>query len=454
MATGGYPTAVATRSTSISTSTPVKALKPPLPDVQKTGPKPFLDYPMKDWPAVIRRKGSQVPLVMRPAFQQAKKYGKYLPLALRAARVLNRYQDIFTALEAIEAAIPQKTRPVWNAKGWKDCAILGACTTPPAYQKHEGAPSVCSTTVTPQQSACLSLQAFVTLNPLGTAVPTTIPCIIFTSEKNAAGTRVTHVHQFVRNGWTGTAPPTLTQPSFTLGVGTVLREGIETTLDPMMLPIGQPVSTPVAVPYGLQPYRVRNPNRDPKEQYQAGYGVGIAPEFGLGLDAAPGLDPSPQTDPPPWVGVDVPGDGPPRPTPPGAVRAHTASRPRKREWEKKLNLGIKGKVGAIANIITESVDFVREVHKALPKKFQAKRTPNVDPISGRQFTSHPTPQAMAEAIWKHKEQVNWGKAVSNVINNTASDAFFGKLGSAAQKGNKKASDATKLRGQFGLGPAL
>ncbi len=452
MANGGYPTVQ-----TLAPPAPArvgKALRPPLPGVQRTGPSPFLDYPIADWPHVTRRKGAKVPLVKAAPFakvaKRAQKFGKYLPLARAAGRAINRYQDLLETAETVASMMkPINKNARWvNPSGWTLCNAYSACTIAPAFVSlHNGSCGGVGPT-------CLALQAFNAANMYGIGTVTNVndatTHIIYKSALTNSGTRTTHVRSYARGVGLGVQAIPTYEPRMLVGVEPAPGLGIQTTLDPELLPMLQPVADPVPIPYGLQPYRIPNRGRDPMQQHEVGYGTTL--EEGLAF----GLDPSTDapSSPPPEIAVEVvPGVGV-TPLPPGAVRPHTATRPRKDEKEKKLILSAVGKVAFVANIITEGADFVDSLHKGLPAKYRAKRVAQVDPITGRKYTSQPSPYAKAQAIWQNLEHMRWEKALVAWINNAAEDKFFGKLGRVAAKGNRNVYNKTGLRGQFGLGPAI
>lgn len=96
------------------------------------------------------------------------------------------------------------------------------------------------------------------------------------------------------------------------------------------------------------------------------------------------------------------------------------------------------------NAATEGADLVEAIWEAIPYK---------DRMRYHEGKKHPTPQAMASAIYDMWDKVDWNEALWNVIENEAEDRLFGAFGNAAKKGRANAHDYTPNTGRgFQSGP--
>lgn len=82
------------------------------------------------------------------------------------------------------------------------------------------------------------------------------------------------------------------------------------------------------------------------------------------------------------------------------------------------------KVFWAARAITESIDVIREVHKALPREYQAKRKPLRETKKGERRRK-PGPLEWAIALWNHWDKVDVEQALINVISNEVEDLVIG-----------------------------
>lgn len=440
MAGGGYPVAYRGSTSAKSTTTGGVALKAPKPDVQHTGPKPFLDYPMGEWDKIQRRRSGGLPKTKR------------LRLPLAAGKLLwrlNDWQAIISTLEQVEQTVEvlQGTKVAYfYPSGWSMCPDYQKCALPPAFTSW-GAGGCTSSVAT----GCLSLQAFNNSHGLGEFPTTSTFTRVFfcAGDPTAARTTFTRLVRRVVSTALSVGP---TAKINHLYVVEVPKVDWVPNIVPMELPLLQPAADPSPVPYRVIPSRVIDPNADPTEQTHFGYSIDPSTNYGVapGLAPDPGTSPEPPEDP--GTVIEVPPDGPPQTKPPTVVAAHRAAPPARGTKEKKLVLGAGKLVGGLVNLVTESADFINAVHKALPPKYQAKRTWDTDPLTGRRFTHAPSVYEKTKAILEHSDHVDWGQAAKNAINNAAQDAFFGRVGNKLKQANKKGVPG--LRTNYGLGPAL
>jgi hypothetical protein len=142
-----------------------------------------------------------------------------LQVALKVARINNPYATILDVLTAV-LTVPLVGDPGYAipaGSSWQPCVAYSNCGTEPVYMKFgQNRTGACAYGT---GTACLDLQAFAELYALGTAPASNINQIIFCSEKNAAGTRVSHVQSFARP----TTSATGLEPQWKLGHATTLR---------------------------------------------------------------------------------------------------------------------------------------------------------------------------------------------------------------------------------------
>lgn len=480
MAGGGYPVAYRSQR---SAPAPIKdgvALKAPLPGVQHKGPSPFLDYPMRDWDKIQRRRSGGVPSIGRAPSKKV--YA--LPIARAAFRLVNRWQDLIEVGSYIEQELFLDKAPryaiVLNG-AWSLCRNYANCADDPTVQLHHTTAGCPTTTNT----GCLSGQAFQATHPLGTVPDANIHQIVYARITGTTVKRATHIRVVWRPQGTSPSPvPAIVSPYPRVVTAPNPRTWVETAF-PDMVPPGSPQATPQPVPYRIRPHRK---NTDKAQERKAGYQVpGHGRSTNPGLDAVPGQTTSPRpgtrpgvtprpgvTDPvtSPTPGT-TPGVGTPpvtRPAEPGTEvvtdvthgrtntytrpSTHRAGRPGKRKSETKLVLQAKGGISAVMNVVTEGADFVNAIHKALPRKYQAPRVQQTDPRTGRKYTSQPNILDKAAHVVRHRAHMDWGKAVGEVIKNQAEDRFFGQLGKMMGKANRAAYKKTGLRTQHTLGPGI
>jgi len=199
-------------------------------------------------------------------------------------------------------------------------------------------------------------------------------------------------------------------------------EEIPWTVDPMTRPIGQPGFDAAPLPYWLAPYRQPNEWRSPVEQTWRGplpaFRPAALPEISPGVRAGEVGKAGPTI----VVGANGVTLAPPS--------SHSNPRPPKPYTkERKVVLAVGGVVAKIANIATESKDFVEAIWKALPKKMRTK------PEKGRRKI---TVQAMLWDIYRHFGDVDLPKAMSNIVQNELQDRLYGKAGQYAKSGKQHA----------------
>lgn len=270
------------------------------------------------------------------------------------------------------------------------------------------------------------------------------------------------------------------------------RPWVAPLIDPFSKPIEQPEPDAGPLPYHLLPYRVANPFRSPHEQPQRGYEVPTpyrvpAPvgekrvatrgEIWLEPVGDPGVAPARQPLPVPAVHPaalpypflapsmpGVPGIGitiepsgrlaivpppalPPLPRPPGRGVV-----------EKKVKAIGAGVTWRIANHVTESRDFVRELWKGLDPKWRNQQNPDLWRIKGWKplprgpRTAIPTMQDMMDQIYRgvREGKMDWNKALDNLVENHYSDKFWGRLGRELGKASKRSRRPVG----YGAGPLM
>ena len=131
-----------------------------------------------------------------------------------------------------------------------------------------------------------------------------------------------------------------------------------------------------------------------------------------------------------------PGSGPAMPpvvvAPPGFAPDYP-----KKDKSKKVNvrnIGLASGVWLAGNFVTESIDFLSAMHKALPKKLQCKGK-----RGGR-----PNPVCMARAVTKHWDKLDAAKAVEGYLNNQIEDFAYGSIGRLQTKATQRLNINTGL----------
>jgi hypothetical protein len=164
--------------------------------------------------------------------------------------------------------------------------------------------------------------------------------------------------------------------------------------------------------------------------------------------------------PGPNIRVD-PGNQWPEVTQPGTdgrLRPHRRPPPRVRERKPKISSegggpgtpGVAGtglgdtfnRVKKLANVITETNDFIEAFWKALPKQYRTRPRDKDGKIKRHPPWVRPpkqTPQQMLQDLWKHWDKVDMLKAIENVRDMQNDDFLRGKLsGAASQEFGKSA----------------
>jgi hypothetical protein len=356
--------------------------------------------------------------------------------AVKIGRALNRFQNVIDIIDYSTEVYRQtgKARTIYKLNGWKKCSGASACTIEPVKMQFSlsgdcidiGTPCLGGQAVTPAQQVPLG-----TPPPgVGTQYPATIYPYVVWFQTQSVGDRATQVQSF----WRGKSPEILVPDYIGSFVQLTFSHEVTVveTVDPFALPIRAPTRTPQPVRWPDIPYRQINPARDVNEQYQRGYYTSddVRNRSDIGLDQV--LSPAPTS-----LVLDVPPIGAPVFAPPGSAPPHSASRPRPRTKEKKLIAAATGAAKTLLNVTTESLDALNAVYRALPKKYQKPGA---------------SPQRKAELLYKHFDELDAGKAVGNLIRNSAQDNLFGKLGRVQAKANRKGSRYSRI--QIGLGPAL
>lgn len=186
-------------------------------------------------------------------------------------------------------------------------------------------------------------------------------------------------------------------------------------LDPATKPIGKPAPQPETLPWAVLPYRQPNPWRDPVEQTERG----PKPEPALGPPV--GEQPPPIVRPP--LNPEFPG-GKVVVRPPSFVIPNRP--PRKGEKEKKLAISLPAGHPVMQGIgaVTEGMDVIDAIYWAIPKKYRPKG-----------FTN---PWDKARAIYDNADNIDWEKALENILKNEIEDQIIGRSSKARNKAQRDA----------------
>lgn len=195
--------------------------------------------------------------------------------------------------------------------------------------------------------------------------------------------------------------------------------------DPMRLPIGRFMPTPLPLPVRGLPAMARAQARlprSPTESSSSSYGRVELPE-----------------------------------TPPQLALGHRFARPGRGHKERKFVMAIdqNSPLGKALSLVTEGLDVLDCFHKALPKELRAKpkRLPKSVGFAERRFGGQreATPQAKAMAIYRHINSLDVHEALVCIVAENAEDTIFGRAG-------KHSGEAARRVGRSGpgfqVGPAL
>lgn len=143
------------------------------------------------------------------------------------------------------------------------------------------------------------------------------------------------------------------------------------------------------------------------------------------------------------------------PTPPRDPPELPVGRPGKRVKEKKFALTISDTLlGFIFNGVTELLDFLDCMHKALPKDKRAKPwfDDRRDTIQryGHGVWKKPSPQDKAKAVYTHFDLIDGPSFMVCLLTNASSDRLEGKLGDLTRIANQ----VRGLMHGLAFGPAL
>lgn len=192
------------------------------------------------------------------------------------------------------------------------------------------------------------------------------------------------------------------------------------SIDAMMLPIGQPVPVPRAVPYRLLPLRQPNPFR--VEQTEFGNAVDLQPEpqAEKPIVLAPGSATSPHQE-------------------------HRAGRPPKRMKERKMKLysvsGVSPVLSRVIGAVGETADFVNALWWALPRSARTRGKPTI--------------QQKALDVYRGFDQMDLERAFVNLATNELQDRAIGGFNKRVQRAYRAAGKAGFHDRPFGItiGPA-
>ncbi len=211
-------------------------------------------------------------------------------------------------------------------------------------------------------------------------------------------------------------------------------------LDPLASPIGAPYS-PVATPYKLIPKLVPNPYRAVGAQTVRGYAAPVAqtaPRPLAGMNPIGG-----------WTTIVRPIGGghilnPVNPFRPGAKPAP----PGKGTYESKYNPRSKGAAAVIlrgVGAVTEGLDLVDALHKALPKEYKTGyyKLHYRDPVTGDIKTYYKKRHKASATdkisdLIKSPHKIDVPKALSNIVDENIQDAIYGGIGQQVGKARGRA----------------
>lgn len=187
-------------------------------------------------------------------------------------------------------------------------------------------------------------------------------------------------------------------------------------IDPMTMPIGQPIANPEPLPYRDLPSRGHNPYR----VHQSEFGYDLPPEPEL-----------PETPTPPAIEIYPSPGGRPSPE-------HNFARPPKRTKERKFKLALNNGsvIGRIVGATGEAADFVNALWWALPKSVRTKGRPPL--------------QQKALDVYRHFSELDMEQALKNLVVNEIQDRVIGRIGRAVAKVNARSDRPAGLM----VGPAL
>ena len=214
-------------------------------------------------------------------------------------------------------------------------------------------------------------------------------------------------------------------------------------LDPASVPMGVPTPSPKPPPHRFATPRPGEapPKPRPKEWpdtivtppvtapiVEVPPLVGLPPVVGpiIIIDPTnPGPNPDPAPDPDPGGGT--------APKPPPGSRAP----PRENESHHKINVKnvVHPGVHLALNQVTEGLDLVRELYKAVPKK--CRHAAGVK-------TNRPSVAEKMKVIWHCRNSINMAEALANVLNNQFEDWVYGKLGRQTGKATRNLNLTTGL----------
>jgi len=199
-------------------------------------------------------------------------------------------------------------------------------------------------------------------------------------------------------------------------------------LDPMALPIGDPLQPYKPLPWRLLPYRQPNPYRSPTEQ--PSWGPAPTPRPTLLEPAGPTL-------------VFDPGQPVKIGAPPSLGR-HGKGRGVK-ETKVKINRALAISLH-VAGKVTETVDAVEALYDALPD--------DVKPHVGKYVKKTVLPQVKAKLVYQHFDRIDIEEAIINLVKNEIEDRVIGYFGNKAKEAAKKSRPHGDLPIGFGVGPGV
>lgn len=132
---------------------------------------------------------------------------------------------------------------------------------------------------------------------------------------------------------------------------------------------------------------------------------------------------------------------------------HRSKPPGPGDKERKVIANVRNGslVGWLIGTVTESIDFIEAVHKALPKDVRMHWRKDA---KGKWRPVKPAVDVMLADLYQHFDKLDLNEALKNVLIEQLQDAAVGKLGKRAQQEAKPFLEKLGRPVGFGTGPAL
>lgn len=383
-----------------------------------------------------------------PKKARYRQFAKLPQYALRIARAANRASDAVNAISVLgELARTAYIRPGGYAlpAGWMRCDHASACTTSPDRWE-------------PRNGTCLSLGSSCTGGQAGYG-GTVLGDQSAVGQFFEANPDQTKLHFNRWNGDNSLVRHTVVATFYRYGaqngreVPKLVPKGIVRWadiqpqpgwVDPWYNPIMQPAPTP-------RPRPVRS-----RDRYSE------TTEGSRAYNPRPARSPRAWTiswTPPDLTPPGTPGTRPPppkiTPSPEPSARTPPPAGTKEKKFAVSKTAAARVMHNAFVNPTTESLDVLEALHESLPKWAQARPNDQVYRF-GHRITPNspdwtkPSPQAMADAVFRHFDLIDWQVFAEKYFDNQAEDMAFGLAGG----GLGKASATSGRPVGYGFGPVL